>query len=57
MNGLPYDFTEFFNELLSNIPIDRIGLIRADSDFCNEAIMHQLEEEPLNCFCNEPGVL
>ena len=48
MNGLPYDFTEFFNELLSIIPIDRIGLIRADSGFCNEAIMHQLEEKPLN---------
>ena len=42
------DFTEFFNELLSIIPIDRIGLIRADSGFCIEAIMHQLEEKPLN---------
>jgi hypothetical protein len=42
------DFTEFFNELLSIIPFDRIGLIRADSGFCNEVIMHQLEEKPLN---------
>jgi hypothetical protein len=41
------DFTEFFDELLTIIPPERIGLFRADSGFCNETIMSRLEKEQL----------
>ena len=41
------DFTEFFDELLTIIPPDRIGLFRADSGFCIETIMSRLEKEKL----------
>jgi len=47
-NASSTDFIYFFDELLSIIPVERIGLIRADSGFCNETIMHELEEKPLN---------
>jgi len=41
------DFTEFFDELLTIIPVEKIGLFRADSGFCNETIMDRLEHESL----------
>jgi len=47
-NASSTDFIYFFDELKSIIPVERIGLIRADSGFCNETIMHKLEEKPLN---------
>lgn len=42
------DFTEFFDELLTIILPDQIGLFRADSGFCNETIMSRLEKENLS---------
>jgi hypothetical protein len=41
------DFTEFFVELLTITPPDRIGLFGADSGICNETIMSRLEKEKL----------
>ncbi|MDO9510521.1 MAG: IS1380 family transposase, partial [Bacteroidales bacterium] len=42
------DFTEFFDELQTIIPVEKIGLFRADSGFCNETIMDRLEHEGIN---------
>lgn len=47
-NASSTDFRYFFDELISIIPVMRIGLIRADSGFCHERVMHVLEKESLN---------
>jgi len=41
------DFTEFFDELLTIIPVEKIGLFRADRGFCNETIMDRLKQVSL----------
>jgi hypothetical protein len=38
-------FIEFYNELLRIIPVERIGLFRADSGFCTETIMEAMESQ------------
>jgi len=39
------DFTEYYNELLTTILLDRIGFPLADSGFCNETLKSRLENE------------
>ena len=42
------DFEEFFDELLTIIPKDRIGLFRADSGFYGKDMLNRLEEERID---------
>lgn len=41
------DFEGFYEELLETIPVDRIGLIRADSGFYSQSIMGSIEQSGL----------
>ena len=42
------DFEEFFDELLTIIPKDRIGLLRADSGFYGNDMLTRIEEEQID---------
>ena len=43
-SGASTDFKEFFDELLTIIPKNRIGLVRADSGFCGRLLFPEIEE-------------
>ena len=47
-SGASTDFKEFFDELLTIIPKNRIGLVRADSGFYGNEILGKLEESQTN---------
>lgn len=47
-SGSSTDFQAFLDELLSIVPKDRIGLLRADSGFYGKKHLQRLEEEQIN---------